>query len=197
MKKITRPILIVLLFFFLGILPLQAATYEFDKAHSSIRFGVQHIYSTVYGQFDDYSGNIVFDPKKPTDAVFNIIIEVKSINTGIGKRDKHLRSAEFFDANKYPQITFVSSAAKHIEGTNYEISGTLTMKDVSKDIVLPLVFHGSKDHPMDKGKIVAGFDINIPLDRLAYRVGDGKFYKMGIVGKDIDTFVSLEMLTSQ
>ena len=197
MKQLTRPILIALLFLFLGMLPLQAATYEFDNAHSSFRFGVQHIYSTVYGQFDDYSGKIVFDPAKPTDAVFHFIIEVKSINTGIGKRDKHLRSADFFDANKYPQITFVSSVVKHIEGPNYEISGTLTMKDVSKDIVLPLVFHGSKDHPMDKGKIVAGFDINMTLDRLVYHVGDGKFYKMGILAKDIDIFISLEMLTTK
>ncbi len=197
MKTCTRSILIALGFLFLGTLPLQAATYEFDKAHSGFRFGVQHIYSTVYGQFDDYSGTVVFDPAKPSDAVFQFNIEVKSINTGIGKRDKHLRSPDFFDADKYPQITFTSSAVKHLEGANYEVLGTLTIKDVSTNIALPLVYHGSKVHPMEKGKRVAGFDINLTLDRLAYNVGGGKFYEMGVVGKDIDIFVSLEMLTEK
>lgn len=173
----------------------QGAEYDFDRAHSSFRFGVQHIFSTVYGHFDTYSGKVVFDPAKPADASFQFTVKVKSIQTGIAKRDNHLLSNDFFAAGQYPEITFTSSSVKHTGGQNYEVTGILQMKDVKKDVVLPVVYRGSKVHPMDKSKKVAGFDFNLTIDRLAYNVGNGKFHKMGVVGKDVTIFASLEMLT--
>jgi len=173
----------------------QGAEYDFDRAHSSFRFGVQHIYSTVYGHFDTYSGKVMFDPAKPADSSFQFTVKVKSIQTGIVKRDKHLLSNDFFTAGKYPEITFTSSSVKHTGGNNYAVAGTLQMKDVKKEVVLPVVYWGSKVHPMDKSKKVAGFDFKLRVDRLAYNVGNGKFHKMGLVGKDVDIFASLEMMT--
>ncbi len=197
MKRMNRVVLVVFSFFLFTAFSAQAVEYEFDKAHSSFRFGVQHIFSTVSGHFEDYSGKVVFDPANLSDSTFHFVIEVKSVQTQIGKRDNHLRSGDFFDAGKYPQITFASNAVTHVGGPNYNVAGKLTMKNVSKDIVLPVVYHGTKGHPMEKSKNVAGFDASVTINRLDYHVGDGKFFDMGVVGKDVNIFVSLEMLSKK
>jgi polyisoprenoid-binding protein YceI len=192
MKKISIFLLVGL--FLLPAGALQAAQWSIDTAHSGIRFGVQHIYSTVYGSFEEYDGKILFDPDEPAKSSFNFTVQVKSVQTGIGKRDTHLRSPDFFDAKKFPKISFTSSSVTPAGEGKYEVAGTLTIKDVSKEVILPVIFHGIKDHPMKKGSRVAGFDFNLTIDRLDYQVGNGKFFKLGVVGKEVDIFVSLEAL---
>ncbi len=195
MNSIKHFIFITLSFALLTPLSAWGAEYEFDRAHSSFRFGVQHIFSTVYGHFDTYSGKVIFDPAKPAGSSFQFTVKVKSIQTGIAKRDNHLLSKDFFAAGQYPEITFTSSSVKHTGGEKYEVSGVLQMKDVKKEVVLPVIYKGAKIHPMDTSKKVVGFDFNLKVDRLAYNVGNGNFHKMGVVGKDVTIFASLEMLT--
>lgn len=197
MKYLIKCIALALVALFFTFSQALAADYEIDHAHSSIRFGVQHIYSTVYGHFEDYSGVIRFDPSQPGDSSFHFTVKVNSIQTGIGKRDKHLRSADFFDAGKYPAMTFASTGVRHLEGDLYEVHGVLQVKDVSKEITLAVTYLGSMDHPMEKSKKVAGFDFSLTIDRLAYHVGDGKFHQKGLVGKDVKVFVTLEALTDK
>ena len=91
-------------------------------------------------------------------------------------------------------ITFESTDIKHLEGKKYEVAGKLTIKDVTKDVVLHFIFHGIKTHPLNPKQLVAGFDTKLTIDRLQYNVGDGKFFQMGIVDKDVDIFVSMEIL---
>ena len=119
---------------------------------------------------------------------------MKSVDTGISKRDKHLLSDDFLDASRYPMITFTSKSVTKAEGNTYNVNGTLTIKDVSTDLVLPLTYGGRKDHALAPGMEVVGFNGTLTLDRLAYNVGDGKYYTMGVVGKDVDILVTIEAM---
>ena len=122
-------------------------------------------------------------------------IEVDSINTNNGKRDKHLRSADFFNESDFPVIRFQSTSITATGMNTYDVAGTLTMKGKDYDFILPLTLAGVKDHPMVKGAQVAGFNGEISIDRLEYGVGNGKYYKLGVVGKDVDILVALEVLS--
>jgi polyisoprenoid-binding protein YceI len=88
----------------------------------------------------------------------------------------------------------VSKRISHKEGNQYEVEGDLTIKDVTKSLVLPLTYFGTRDNPLQKGEVVAGFETRFTLNRLDYHVGSGKFHEMGVAGKDVDITVSLEML---
>jgi polyisoprenoid-binding protein YceI len=162
--------------------------------HTNFYFDIKHTFSTVRGQFMGFTGDVFFDPNNPAKSKFDFVIKVDSVDTKVGKRDTHLRSPDFFDAAKYPVMTFKSSRVSQAGENKYKVEGTLTIKDVSKDIDLEFVYHGQKENPLKKGEIVAGLDTKLTIDRLAYHVGDGKFYKMGVVGKDVDVLFTLELL---
>jgi len=196
MEKILLFLMLLLTPVYFSMTPVyaEAPAWTADPPHSSIRFAVRHIYATIWGHFDDYTSTLRFDPDNPAASHISFTIETKSIQTGVGKRDNDLRSRNFFDVDRYPEITFASTSIRHLEGDRYELAGRLTIKDVTKEVVLPLVYHGSKDHPMSPGNLVAGFDIDTTLDRLQYHVGDGGYYRKGIIGKDVAIHVSVEML---
>ena len=193
--KLLSALLLSLLLF--PLVSPAADTWEMDKAHSNIYFSIDHTFSKVNGHFNDFTSEIVFDPADATNSSFSFTIVVDSIDTNISKRDKHLLSADFFDAGKYPTMTFVSSAVTPGDAGLYNVAGKLRIKDKSYDLVLPLVLAGVKDHPAAPGKEVAGFNGRIMLDRLTYGVGTGKFYEMGVVGKDVEVLVSLELTRSK
>jgi polyisoprenoid-binding protein YceI len=176
--------------------PLQAAAqqWQLDTVHTNFFFDVKHTYATVRGQFMDFKGDVYFDPDNPEKSRFDFVIKVNSVDTKVGKRDTHLRSPDFFDAAEYPEITFKSSRVVPGGDNKYIVEGILTIKDVSRDLALEFVYHGQKENPLKQGEIVAGLDTTLTIDRLEYHVGDGKFYKMGIVGKDIDILLTLELL---
>ena len=178
------------------LVPLQASAqqWQLDAVHTNFFFEVKHTYATVRGQFMDFSGDVYFDPDNPAKSRFDFVIKVNSIDTKVSKRDTHLRSPDFFDAAKYPEITFKSSRVSRGGDNIYIVEGTLTIKDVSRDLALEFVYHGQKENPLKAGEIVAGLDTTLTIDRLEYHVGDGKFYKMGIVGKDIDILFTVELL---
>lgn len=174
-----------------------ARSWELDKAHSNFYFGVDHVYSTIRGHFNEYSGEVNFDPDNLAESRFYFAIETASIDTDIAKRDKHLQSSDFFDAAKYPLMTFTSTRIVDAGNGLYEVHGKFAVKGVEYDLMLPLVLAGVKDHPAVKGKEVAGFNGRMILDRLAYNIGSGKFYDLGLVGKDVEIFVTLEALSEK
>jgi polyisoprenoid-binding protein YceI len=169
-----------------------APLWKIDPAHSNIYFGVHHIYSTVKGHFNDFQGSIKFDPDHLKDSRFDFKVKVGSIDTNNGERDKHLQSADFFDVDQYPEMTFKSTSIVHKTGDQYEVDGVLTIKDVSKSLKIPFTYPGSRQHPLNPKWVVAGFDARMTIDRLVYHVGSGKFYQMGAVGKDVKVFISVE-----
>jgi polyisoprenoid-binding protein YceI len=171
----------LVLVFLIGLIgsPLSAASrsWEIDKDHTNFYFIVDHIFSKVQGRFTDYAGTIIFYPDNLKESEISFEIKVKSIDTGISKRDKHLRSKDFFNSSKYPLITFVSSSISKAGENIYNVSGNLTIKGVSTELILPLRYEGMKDHPFSKGSDVVGFNGHLSLDRLAYAVGMGNITK--------------------
>ena len=189
-----RYILILLL---LGVLihtPTLANEWKIDPAHSGIMFEIKHIYSIVRGHFSDFSGNVFFNPNNLEKSKFDFTVKVDSINTQIGKRDNHIRSADFFNTKKYPHMVFKSSKVSHAGGNKYLLEGKMTVKNVTKPMRIEFLLLGQKDDPFQKGKLVAGFETRLKIDRLDYNVGSGKFLKLGVVGKDVDVLISLEVV---
>jgi polyisoprenoid-binding protein YceI len=189
-----RIIFFLLFVFVMGPMEAVAQQWELDPAHTNFFFEVKHTYAPVRGQFMDFTGDVYFDPDNLVKNKFDFVIKVDSVDTKIGKRDTHLRTPDFFETEKYPLMIFKSSKVSYGGANKYLVYGTLTIKDVSRDIVLEFVFHGQKENPLKKGQVVAGLDARLTLDRLEYHVGDGKFYNMGVVGKDVDILVTLELL---
>ncbi|MEW6426502.1 MAG: YceI family protein [Thermodesulfobacteriota bacterium] len=176
-----------------GNVSAQAYQWQVDPIHTNFYFEIRHTYAAVRGQFNEFTARVDFDPDKPETARFEFEIRVDSIDTNNGKRDTHLRSDDFFAASTYPTIRFVSSKVSKSGDTTYLVEGKLTIKDVSREVVLPFVYHGTKANPLKKGELIAGMDARLSLDRLAWHVGSGQFAAMGVVGKDLDILLTVEM----
>lgn len=189
MKRIIYIILALLL---LGQTHVMAHEWKTDSVHTGILFEIKHIYSTVRGHFSDFTGDVFFDPDNLEKSKFDFIVKVDSINTNNAKRDNHLRSDDFFNAGKYPVMTFKSSRVSHSGGNKYVLEGKMTIRDVTKDMVLEFIYWGQKENPFKKDEMIAGFDTRFNLNRLDFHVGNGKFYKMGVVGKDVGVLITLE-----
>ncbi|MET9519917.1 YceI family protein [Streptomyces sp. NPDC002994] len=118
--------------------------YTIDPAHSSISFTVRHAMVTnVRGSFADHEGTLTLNGSDPSGSAAAIDVKIASIDTGIGDRDGHLRSGDFFDAEQFPLMTFRSTSAEQLGGDNYRIKGDLTIKDVTKPLAIDLEFNGS------------------------------------------------------
>ncbi len=169
-----------------------APKWELDPAHSHIYFSINNIYSTIRGNFEDFKGTVMFSPDDLAGSRFDFEVTVKSINTGHSKRDSHLNSADFFDSKQFPTMSFKSTAVKHVKDNQYIVEGKMTVKDVSETVSVPFTLLGVKIYPFDDKSEVAGFEVNMTIDRLAYHVGGGKFYDMGVLGKEVDVLISLE-----
>ena len=174
-----------------------ARAWELDTDHSNVYFSIEHIYAKVQGRFAAIAATVHFDPANLKESRFDFEIKVDSIDTGINQRDDHLRSADFFASSDHPLITFTSNAVTAAGEGVYQVAGTLTVKGKSRDLVLPLTFAGVKDHPATPGKQVAGFNGRLSVDRLALGVGDGKFHQMGLLGKEVEVLVTLELLADK
>ena len=168
-----------------------ADSYVIDPVHSNVAFTIRHLVSKVTGKFDDFSGTVNIDPKKLATSSVDFAIKVPSINTGNGDRDKHLKSPDFFDAEKYPEITFKSSSVKAKSKNNYAVAGTLTMHGVSKRVTLPVEFSGfGKDM---QGNEKAGFELSTKLDRKAYGINWNKAVDNGtLLGDEVTVNINLE-----
>ena len=195
MKKITGIFTVFLcLFVFSGAALAASEKWEIDKDHSNIYFDVKHTFATVRGLFNEFSGTLVLDPDNPDASSIEFTVRVASINTNIAKRDEHLRSDDFFAADKFPVMTFKSTGVKSVKGNQYIITGNLTIKDVTKKIEVPFTYYGMKENPLKKGQMVAGFEAEFAINRLDYNVGNGQFAKMGVVGNEVRIIVTLEAL---
>ncbi|MEX6211862.1 YceI family protein [Providencia huaxiensis] len=135
-----------------------AETYQFDKQgqHAFIEFRIQHLgYSWVYGSFKDFDGNFTYDAKDPSKDKVEVTIKTGSIDTNHAERDKHLRSADFLNAAKFPEAKFVSTEVKK-DGETYKITGDFTLNGVTKPITLDAKLMGEGKDPW--GGYRAGFE---------------------------------------
>ena len=193
-KTVARSVIIVSMLCISVFAFAEAEIWEIDKAHSNIYFDVRHTYATVRGQFDEFSGMLRFDPDNLAVSSVRFEISTKSINTRIPNRDNHLRSEEFFAANRYPAMTFQSIGVKQKEGNQYTLVGNLTIKGKTHKVAMPFTYFGVRENPLKKGQMVAGFETRFSIDRLEYLVGQGKYFEMGVIGRNVDILITLEVL---
>jgi len=175
--------------------PAAAAdTYAVDLNHSEVGFQVRHLISTVRGRFDAFEGMVTLDPKNPSASSVNFVIQTPSINTFNDQRDGHLRNEDFFDVEKYPEITFKSSKFERGSDGIYNVTGNLTMHGVSKVVTLPVTFLGEMADPW--GKTRAGFATSITLNRKDYGINWNKALDQGgvMLGDDVKIEINLETI---
>jgi polyisoprenoid-binding protein YceI len=147
-----------------------AQTWTLDKAHAKLGFSITHMMvSDVDGMFKNFDASITSSKPDFSDAVFTMTAQTNSIFTDQEKRDGHLRGADFFDAEKYPTITFKSKSLKKSGNNAYKVSGDLTMHGVTKPVTLELSFRGPAEHPMNK-KPFAGFKVTGTIKRTDFNI---------------------------
>jgi len=169
-----------------------------DGAHTEVNFSVRHFFTPVSGTFDNYQVTLDFDPDYPQNSTIEVPINVASVNTGNEKRDDHLRSGDWFEAEKYPHITFKSTSVEKAGADQLLAKGKLTIKDVSKDVELKVTLLGVKDIPEQmRGMLggvvqVASFQAITELDRRDYGVGVGSWAEAMVVGADVEIEIAVE-----
>ena len=168
-------------------------TFNVDRNHSEATFRIKHMMSKVSGRFDDFSGKVLIDREKPAASSVEFTIKTTSINTGAENRDKHLRSADFFEAEKYPEITFKSTSVEPTKTKDlYNVTGDFTMHGVTKRITLPVEFLGFAKG--GRGNEIAGFSIGTKINRKDYGVTWNRTLDSGgvLLGDDVDIYINLE-----
>jgi polyisoprenoid-binding protein YceI len=169
--------------------------WSIDVAHSSIQFTVSHmVISEVTGRFQDFSGNIVAKNSDFNDASVNVNIKAASITTSNEKRDAHLKSADFFDVEKFPEASFVSKSMTKTDDGTYQIAGTLTMHGVARDVVLDAKFKGSAKSPW--GQNVAAFRASTKINREDWGLKWNKALEAGgfLVGQVVELTLTVELV---
>lgn len=163
-----------------------AKVFEVDSAHSGITFTVTHLQlSEVEGRFKDFNGSFNWDAKNPENSSLTFTAQTQSVSTDNEKRDTHLKSGDFFDAGKFPTISFKSTEIKKLSGDRYNITGQLTAHGVTKTISVPATVKGPID-AFNDGKESIGFRASFKINRLDYGIGAG--WQAGsdkVVGHDV------------
>jgi len=179
----------------LATLPLFAATETFtvDKNHSAAEFKIRHMMSSVGGKFSDFAGTIQADRANPANSSVEFTIQTASIDTATPDRDKHLRSADFFDAEKYPTITFKSTKITPTKDKEtFNVTGDFTMHGVTKRITIPVVFLGIAKDPWGNDR--AGFELNTTINRKDYGINWNKALDQGgyLLQDEVKIAINLE-----
>ena len=191
MKKLLYSAFMVLF----ALLSINAQTkWTADKAHSKIQFSVTHlIISEVTGQFKSFDADVESSKDDFTDAKIQFSADVNSIDTDNEDRDKHLKSDDFFNAEKFPKITFKGKSFKKVDAKNYKLTGDFTIRDITKEITLDVVFNGTVKDPW--GNTKAGFKIKGEINRLDYNLKWNTLMEAGgaVVGKTVTMIVDLEL----
>jgi len=163
-----------------------------DKAHAKLGFGVTHLLvSTVEGSFKSFDVLVTTSNDNFEGTQIELTADAATINTDNEARDKHLRSVDFFDVEKFPTLSFKSTEFKKVEGKNYKLTGNLTMHGITRFIVLVVKFNGTAIHPYSK-KTVAGFKITGTLKRSDFGIGTS--VPGGVVSDEIEIDANVEVI---
>ncbi|MBU1097931.1 MAG: YceI family protein [Bacteroidetes bacterium] len=172
--------------------------WTFDQAHSNVNFTVTHmIISEVDGNFRSFDGKVVSDGDNFENAKIEFNVDINSINTDNEKRDQHLKSDDFFNAEKFPKMLFKSKSLKKESGKNWKMVGDLTIRDVTKEITLDVKFNGTIKDPW--GNTRAGFKLTGELDRFDYNLKWNSALETGglVVSKEVEITANIELIQSK
>jgi polyisoprenoid-binding protein YceI len=169
-------------------------TYIIDAAHSAARFWVRHLMvAKVHGTLGELSGTVSLDPANPEDAQVEVTIPLSSLSTGQDQRDAHLRSADFFDIDTFPTITFKSKSIKRIDGNEFEVAGDLTIRDVTREVTLAAEISDEIASPFGGYKI--GVSATGKINREDFGMTWNQVIEAGgvAVGKDVHLQIDAEL----
>ncbi|MEP7279816.1 MAG: YceI family protein [Bacteroidota bacterium] len=167
----------------------------FDPNHTEVGFKVKHlVISTVSGKFGSFEGSVEAKKKDFSDAKISFSVAINSVYTGQEQRDAHLKSADFFNAEKYPQLLFVSSQLVPLKGNEYKLKGDLTIHGVTKPTELNVEFGGIQDDLY--GQTIAGFEIEGKIKRSDFGLNWNAVTESGglVVGDDVKIQVNAELI---
>ena len=173
----------------------RTSTWTIDPTHSIVEFAVKHlVVTTVKGRFRELEGALQIDEARPEIASVSASIDVASIDTNVADRDAHLRSDDFFNAERYPKITFQSTGVERVDDTNYRVRGDLTIRDVTKPVVLDTEFEGQVDDPW--GKRRAAFTATTQISRKEFGVRWNQLIESGgaVVGDNVKITLHIEAI---
>lgn len=168
------------------------ATWTIDTMHSEIGFKVKHlVISTVSGKFKNFEGTIEAEKDDFSDAKISFSADINSIDTGVEQRDQHLKSADFFEAEKFPSLTFESTSIDK-DGDDYKLTGNLTIKDITKPVTLKVELGGVG--PDMYGQTIAGFEITGKINRKEFGLSWGAITETGgvVVSDDVKLVANVE-----
>ena len=170
-------------------------TWAIDPAHTHVAFAVKHLMiSTVRGRFGGVSGTVVTDAADPARGIAEIEIDAASIDTREAQRDAHLKSADFFDVEKFPKLTFKSKRITDVKGDAFKLIGDLTIHGVSREVTLDVTSHGTGKDPW--GGERAGFSATTAIKRSDYGLTWNQALEAGgfLVGDDIKISLDVELV---
>lgn len=169
-----------------------------DNAHTSVRFSVSHlVISEVDGSFRTFAGSMTASKPDFTDAQIEFSVDIASINTDNEQRDNHLKSDDFFNAEKFPKMTFKSLSMKKISGNQYELTGNLTIRDITKKATFAVTYGGTANDPW--GNTKAGFRASTTINRLDYGLKWNTLTEAGgaVVGSDVTIQINAEFVKAK
>ena len=167
MKKVTIVLSALVLSAFAAV-----SAWKSDKAHSRLGFSITHLgIADISGSFKNFDVTVNASKEDFSDATFELTAEVGSINTDIEMRDNHLKTADFFDAEKYPTMTFKSTSLKSAGKNKFKLTGDLTLHGVTKPVTMDLLYRGTVENPMSKTP-TAGFQLTGTLKRSDFGIGE-------------------------
>ncbi|MBA4144974.1 MAG: polyisoprenoid-binding protein [Azospira oryzae] len=168
------------------------STWSVDKAHAKLGFTVTHLLvSEVDGAFDKFDSKITSSKDDFSDAVIELTAETASVNTANENRDKHLKSPDFFDVEKFPTLTFKSTSVKKVDAKNYKVTGDLTFHGVTKSVTLDATLNGTTVHPYNK-KTIAAFRVGGVIKRSDFAFGAGT--PAAVVGDEVTLLAKVEFI---
>ncbi|HWL51476.1 MAG TPA: YceI family protein [Chthoniobacteraceae bacterium] len=168
-------------------------SYEIDPAHTSIGFRIKHLFSSVTGRFNEINGSFTVDPQDPEKAEVKVTIPIASVDTGNEKRDGHLRTGDFFDAEKFKEMTFTSKSVKRTGENSAEITGDLSLHGVTKEVVLKTDFLGKGPGP--DGVNRTGWKATTAIKRSDFGITYGKEIEgTPLIGDEVEIILDIEAI---
>lgn len=171
----------------------DAPQWRVDPPHSSVNFSVRHFFTPTTGKFKDFEAKVHFAPDNLAGSSVEFVIDVNSVDTDNEKRDGHLKTADFFETEKFPNISFKSTEFIDKGDGLYHVKGNLTIKDVTKEVEIPVNFLGVQDNPMREGAKVGGFQLTHTILRNDYGVGTGDYISDAVIGNEVNIDIFVEV----
>lgn len=174
---------------------MERAKWILDLAHSDIQFKIRHLLiANISGHFRVFSGIMYAGKDDFTDAEFKLTVDIYSVDTNNTERDEHLKSPDFFNADYYPEMEFVSQSFNHVEGDNYKLTGSITIKGITKTVTFDVLFGGEAKDGF--GNMRAGFDISGEIDRTEFNIHSKETTEAGglVLGEDIKLHANIQFI---